>query len=237
METSSPILIFLLLLIPVFQSSQAKIISVDEFAEWRNPTIHAGDSLVFKYDHHYGIYIFHNRRAFELCNFTEATLLNEPNSTSFTWRSPAPGYVYFSFKNGSLKACSEGEKLAIRVLPTPPGHLAPSPDFPPLAAPPPTSGGTVSSTPAYHWPFRSHRAISPSPAPTASPKAATIPSLLPDTGTAIPFINSNPAVPLPTGETDSATIRPLPTSGHGKQVAGLIAFQIPLCCMVWLVKL
>lgn len=30
----------------------------------------------------------------------------------------------------------------------------------------------------------------------------------------IPFINSNPAVPLPTGEVDSATIGPLPTPAN-----------------------
>uniref|UniRef100_A0A2P2QB72 Uncharacterized protein n=1 Tax=Rhizophora mucronata TaxID=61149 RepID=A0A2P2QB72_RHIMU len=35
----------------------------------------------------------------------------------------------------------------------------------------------------------------------------------------MPFINSNPAVPLPTGETDSATVRPLPTSGQHQQVS------------------
>lgn len=38
---------------------------------------------------------------------------------------------------------------------------------------------------------------------------------MPDKGGGIPFINSNPAVPLPTGEVDSATIRPFPTSAHG----------------------
>jgi hypothetical protein len=47
---------------------------------------------------------------------------------------------------------------------------------------------------------------------------ATVPTLMPDKGGGIPFINSNPAVPLPTGEIDSATIRPLPTSGHHKLV-------------------
>jgi hypothetical protein len=40
---------------------------------------------------------------------------------------------------------------------------------------------------------------------------------VPDKSDGMPFINSNPAVPLPTGEVDSATIRPLPTSGQGGQ--------------------
>lgn len=34
----------------------------------------------------------------------------------------------------------------------------------------------------------------------------------------IPFLSSNPAVPLPTGVTDSASIRPFSTPGDGTQV-------------------
>jgi hypothetical protein len=36
---------------------------------------------------------------------------------------------------------------------------------------------------------------------------------LPEAGGAVPFISSNPAVPLPTGVTDTATILPLPSAG------------------------
>lgn len=94
-----------------------------------------------------------------------------------------------------------------------------------MAAPTPASGGIVSSSPAYPWPFRPHeKAFSPTPAPMI---AVTSPVTVPDKGGGIPFINSNPAVPLPTGEVDSATIRPLPTSGHVNQVeVGLLASQI-----------
>lgn len=95
----------------------------------------------------------------------------------------------------------------------------------------------MSSSPAYRLPFRPHPVISPSPEPTASSPVA-IPSLVPDKGGGIPFINSNPAVPLPTGEVDSATIRPFPTSSdHGKQVVGLLAVQMPLYFVVFMMVL
>ena len=89
------------------------------------------------------------------------------------------------------------------------------PQLPPTTAPAPISGGIVSSSPAYMWPFHPRQAASPSPGPSSS---GAVPSLVPDKGGGIPFINSNPAVPLPTGEVDSATIRPLPTSSHGGSV-------------------
>ncbi|KAF8404432.1 hypothetical protein HHK36_009317 [Tetracentron sinense] len=232
METFSMLILFLSFLTLLFQPSYSKTIVVDGVEEWRNPSVHVGDSIIFKHKHQYNLYIFQNRRAFNLCNFTQATLLSKSNSTSFMWNPSRPGFFYFSFYNGSLKTC-EGEKLAIKVISTPPENWAMSPESPPLAAPSPTSGGVVPSSPAYPWPFRSHQASSPNLAPSASPPATT-PSLLPDKGGGIPFINSNPAVPLPTGEADSVTIRPLPTSDHGKKVVGLLAVRIPLCFMVLL---
>ncbi|XP_047307248.1 putative uncharacterized protein DDB_G0290521 [Impatiens glandulifera] len=102
-----------------------------------------------------------------------------------------------------------------------------------ISAPPPTLGGTVPSAPAaFPWPFRPRQSQSPSPSPnTASPY------LLPEKGgsvsTAIPFINSNPVLPLPTGEVDSATIRPYPTSNaHGTKVIVwfMFAVQVGLWC-------
>lgn len=82
------------------------------------------------------------------------------------------------------------------------------------AAPPMSGGGSVASSPAFPWPFQPRESGSP---PTASP--APGPGLSDREGTPIPFISSNPAVPLPTGEVDSATIRPLPTSDHQKVVS------------------
>lgn len=133
------------------------------------------------------------------------------------WNPSRLGFFYFTFNNGSLKTCEETEKFAIRVYPKPPGNWDLSPEISPLAAPSPTSGGIVSSSPYHHWHFISPQASTPSSSPANSP--VTIPSMLPDKGGGIPFINSNPAVPLPTGETDAAIIRPLPASdGHGRQV-------------------
>lgn len=82
------------------------------------------------------------------------------------------------------------------------------------AAPPMSGGGSVASSPAFPWPFQPRESGS---RPTASP--APGPGLSDREGIPIPFISSNPAVPLPTGEVDSATIRPLPTSDHQKVVS------------------
>lgn len=108
----------------------------------------------------------------------------------------------------------------------------------PVAAPEPSSktgsggrggsgGGVVSSSPTYPWPFQPHQvSLSPSPEPSVG-------SLLPNKGGGMPFINSNPAVPLPTGEVDSATIRPIPTSGLQGQVSQFaLLIYIALLCLL-----
>uniref|UniRef100_A0A5B6YHL7 Putative Cupredoxin superfamily protein isoform 1 n=1 Tax=Davidia involucrata TaxID=16924 RepID=A0A5B6YHL7_DAVIN len=240
MEVSS-MLVFLfssLSTIVLFQLSHStSVVVVDGVSEWRNPTLHVGDSIIFNHKYHYKLYIFQNKIAFDLCNFTQATLLTKPNSSSFTWHPSRPGFFYYSFNNGSLSTCY-GQKLVIKVSPPQPsnGALSPPPELSPIAAPPPSSGGVVSSSPAYPWPFRPRELTSPSPAPTAI-LPATTPSTVADKGDAIPFISSNPAVPLPTGEVDSATIRPLPISGHGRQVVGFLAVQIAVCWVVFLMLL
>lgn len=89
-------------------------------------------------------------------------------------------------------------------------NWATSPKPPPRVAPAPTSGGSPTASPVYPWPFRPHKVVPPSAEPSASPPAV----VALDKGGGIPFINSNPAVPLPTGEVDSATLCPVPTSGH-----------------------
>ncbi|XWS23552.1 hypothetical protein CRYUN_Cryun28dG0024800 [Craigia yunnanensis] len=221
-------LIFLIsLLSPFFLASHSATILVDGVSEWKNPSVHVGDSIIFKHKYHYNLYIFQNKNEFKLCNFTQATLLTKPNSTSYAWHPSRPGFFYFTFNNGSLKTCQGSQKLSIKVSPALPPENAttPSIELPPVAAPAPTSGGSVvSSSPAYPWPFRPRQAVSPAPS-ASSP--VTVPSLVPDKGGGIPFINSNPAVPLPTGEVDSATIRPLPTSDHGGQ-AVLRFFAAPM---------
>ncbi|KDP30766.1 hypothetical protein JCGZ_15195 [Jatropha curcas] len=185
------LLLLSLLLSLIFQICNSTTILVDGVSEWKNPTVHVGDSIIFKHKYHYNLYIFQNQRAFNLCNFTQASLLTKPNSISYTVSPPQP-----------------------------PVELSPAA----APIPAPISGGEVSSSPAYPWPFRPREeASSPAPVPSSvgASSPMTVPTVIPSDkggGSSMPFINSNPAVPLPTGEVDSATIRPLPASGHHQQV-------------------
>ncbi|KAK4429521.1 hypothetical protein Salat_1252700 [Sesamum alatum] len=245
MGLSSSLLMFLFSVVALllFQFSQsATVVVVDGVSEWKNPQLQVGDSVLFQHKYHYNLYIFKNQKAFTLCNFTQATLLTNPNSTSYTWHTSRPGFFYFSFNNGSNKACLEGQKLAVKVSSLsspPPQSQASSPELPPqMPAPPPTSGGgIVASSPAFPWPFQPREGgSSPSPAPSLSAAAASPDG--PDKD-GIPFINSNPTVPLPTGEVDSATIRPLPTSGYRHsqqmQMVGFSGVERALYCAILLI--
>ncbi|KAI3464669.1 hypothetical protein Pfo_021332 [Paulownia fortunei] len=235
--SSMLILLFSLLTLLLFQFSETATVVVDGVSEWRNPQVQIGDSVIFQHKYHYSLYIFQNQKAYTLCNFTQATLLTKPNSTSYTWHPSRPGFFYFSFNNGSNEACLKGQKLAVEVSLAPPPNQASSPELPPpIAAPPPSSGGIAASSPAFPWPFQPRESASPSPAPGLS-LTATSP-VAPDKE-GIPFINSNPAVPLPTGEVDSATIRPFPTSGHqhSKEVVGFSGVQRALSCLILLIMM
>ncbi|XAR62484.1 hypothetical protein NMG60_11017252 [Bertholletia excelsa] len=208
------LLIFLQALL--FPFSDSATVVVDGVAEWPNLSAHIGDSIVFKHKYHHNIYIFRNRGAFNLCNLTEATVLTKPNSTCFTWHPSKTGIFYFSFNNGSRKACQEGQKLAIKV------YLSPA------AAPAPGFGVVVSQPPA------SRRSTHPSQAPVALLPGSS-PAFVPQNGNGLPFINSNPVVPLPSSEADSATILPVPTSGNGGLVVDLFGVQRGLCFLLFLV--
>ncbi|KAM7518686.1 hypothetical protein LguiB_017648 [Lonicera macranthoides] len=222
-----------------FQLSNSATVVVDGVSQWQNPTVQIGDSIIFKHKYGYKLYIFQNRRAFNTCNFTQATLLTNPKSNSYTWHPTRLGFFYFSFNNASTKACQNGQKLAITVsLSPPPESFSDTPEQTPAAAPLPSTGGIVSSSPAYPWPFQPRESSTPSPAPIGPILPATSPSATPEKGGGIPFINSNPAVPLPTGEVDSAIIRPSPTSDdHRIQVVGLPTVQRFLCFVVFMMLL
>ncbi|WOG82020.1 hypothetical protein DCAR_0101179 [Daucus carota subsp. sativus] len=195
-------------------TAHSATVVVDGVSNWKDPTVQVGDSVIFEHKYEYKLYIFQNRRAFNLCNFTQATLLTNPNSTSYTWHPSRLGYFYFSFNNGTTKPCEQGQKLAIKVSIFQPQVSSP------LASPPLSPGGAVSSSPSYQWPFRPRDSTSPGPAPTTALLPASSP------GGGIPFINSNPAVPLPTGEVDSATIGPLPiTSAAHYTMLQVVGFQ------------
>ncbi|XP_038726191.1 uncharacterized protein LOC120017151 [Tripterygium wilfordii] len=229
MKISSMLLQLLSLLCLVPHFVQSTTILVDGVSEWQDPSVHVGDTVIFEHKYRYNLYIFKNQNAFNLCNFTQSTLLTKPNITSYRWHPSRTGFFYFTFNNGSLKTCQDSQKLAVKVSPLPSPASAPS-----SSTTTPISGGMVSSSPAYPWPSQPREAASPGPAPTMATSPVTVPNLVPSKGGGIPFIYSNPAVPLPTGEVDSATIRPLPTSGTKQVVVvGLLAGgQIGLFCAV-----
>ncbi|PKI55616.1 hypothetical protein CRG98_024009 [Punica granatum] len=214
-----------------FHGAHSSTVVVDGTSEWKNPIVHVGDVVVFRHKQGNALYIFQNRRAFDLCNFTQASLLTKPSSSSYTWHPSRPGFFYFSFSNGSAATCQQpAQKLAVEVNSAPPSPeiLIMPPVSPPQAAPEPASGGVIASSPAFPWPFRPHQELSPSPTPEANSPTME-PSVVPNKADGIPFINSNPAVPLPTGEVDSATIQPQPTSGHeGQVMAGPLQLRMAL---------
>ncbi|KAK9740832.1 hypothetical protein RND81_03G063800 [Saponaria officinalis] len=196
------------------QTVHCATVVVDGVSKWSNPRASIGDTIIFKHKNEYNVYIFRSKEAYNTCNFTHATPLSNPNSTTYTWHPSRPGNYYFAFYNGTNKPCQNGQKLAVEVTPlsnSPPTAVQPT--IPPEISPPASPGGVISSSPAYPWPFHPREK-----ATAAEPAAADFgispemsPSGLPGN---IPFINSNPAVPLPTGEVDSATIGPLPTAAN-----------------------
>ncbi|TKY46035.1 hypothetical protein E2542_SST28068 [Spatholobus suberectus] len=128
--------------------------------------------------------------------------------------SPIPAPTPTRFNDGSLKACQASQKLAIKVTSAVAAATPHASAMPPELAP---FSGEVSPSPLFPSHFHPLQAGSPGPSPSAgSPVTAP---LVPFKSGSMPFISSNPAVPLPTDEVDSATIRPLPTScGHEGQV-------------------
>ncbi|CAO2834083.1 unnamed protein product [Amaranthus hypochondriacus] len=212
------ILFFLFLL--VLQRSDCATVVVDGVNQWNHPVAAIGDTILFKHKNQYNVYIFRTKDAFSSCNFSQATPLSSPNSSTYTWHPSRTGNFYFAFYNGTAIPCQQGQKLAVKITST--TSHSPAPE----TQPPETPGGVVASSPSYPWPFqpREKEGASPGPAYTdigLSPYPAISPAM-----GSIPFINSNPAVPLPTGEVDSATIRPLPTSAdhtsQGMKVANMM---------------
>ncbi|PWA65973.1 cupredoxin superfamily protein [Artemisia annua] len=218
-------MIFIFMALFMVQFAHSATLVVDGVSEWKNPIVQVGDSIIFRHKYNYNLYIFKNRRAFNLCNFTESTLLT-PSSPTFTWHPSRLGSFYFAFKNASTKACDDDHKLAIQVsssltpenpvsppLPQPTMPPAPSPSIstgghgsivsssPPLPSIP-RGGGVgdiVSSSPSYPWPSTPQELTSPSP----SPMNAIFPSNGPlgapkkEGGTALyHIINSNRCSPM-----------------------------------------
>lgn len=236
MEAPSKLAMFLIYLFSLFlQTSKAgKIILVDGVSEWKDPTVTAGDTIIFKHRYNYNVFIFRSESAFQLCNFTQATMLTKPNLISFTWHPSRVGFFYFAFNNNSAEPCQQGQKLAVKVTLTQSPTSPPLPEPSPATSQPPVTGGIVSSSPAFSWPFRPREWLSPSPEPTSA-------IISPENGEGggVPFIDSNPAVALPNGAVDSAAIRPVSTSDGGPalQVVGFSVIYKVLCCVLFIMLL
>ena len=97
-----------------------------------------------------------------------------------------------------------------------PAPLGPSP----APAPEPGSdGGDEDGTPRLPSERRSPRG-----APSSGERSAA--AQAPAGAASADFISSSPAVPLPTGVTDSATVLPMPTPGHQRRVADCSPFSL-----------
>ncbi|KAJ0257508.1 Cupredoxin superfamily protein [Hirschfeldia incana] len=204
---------------------------VDGVSVWKTPVVNVGDSVIFRHKYGNDLYIFRTKAAFNVCDFTQATLLTKSNSTSFTWYPSRPGSYYFSFTNNTSlpKTCQLNQKLTVQVIPA----AASSPSQPPtpaIAPGPVSEGGVVSASPSYPWPLgpREGSVLAPGPSPSEI-TSVTVPGK-----DGVPFINSNPAVPLPTGEVDSTSINPLPTSTNSNsahQVMMTVTVKLVMCCV------
>ncbi|XP_021771587.1 uclacyanin 1-like [Chenopodium quinoa] len=217
------------------QTSNCATVVVDGVTHWNHPSANIGDTIIFKHKNQYNLYIFRTKEAFNTCNFTQATPLSNHNSTTYTWHPSRTGSFYFAFNNGTKIPCQQGQKLAINITTTAEATpTSPAPELPPPATP----GGVVSSSPSYPWPFQPREKEGASPGPSYNDIGISpVPAASPAAMGSIPFINSNPAVPLPTGEVDSATIRPFPTSANqtssqGVKVMGFFKGVIPLCYVI-----
>ncbi|KAJ4916304.1 Cupredoxin superfamily protein [Raphanus sativus] len=227
---SNSMLVFFFCFLSLFcRPSLSASFLVDGVSVWKTPVVHVSDSVVFRHKYGNDLYIFRTKDAFNVCDFTQATLLTKSNSTSFTWYPSRPGSYYFSFTNNTSlpKTCQVSQKLTVQVILA----AAPSPSQPPtpaIAPVPVSEGGVVSSSPSYPWPLgpREGSVLSPGPSPSEI-TSVTVPGK-----DGVPFINSNPAVPLPTGEVDSTSINPLPTSTNSAhQVMMTATLKLVLCCV------
>ncbi|PWZ22871.1 hypothetical protein Zm00014a_023195 [Zea mays] len=116
----------------------------------------------------------------------------------------------------------------------------------PLAAPPPVHGGGGDDMrpklPTERWRRgrgEVRRAAHPpaaaaheAPAPTAAGPAAGAPAPDSGSGGGTAFIKSSPAVPVPRGVTDTATVLPLPAPGEKRQVVGAATSAEADCVVV-----
>ncbi|MQL85194.1 hypothetical protein Taro_017715 [Colocasia esculenta] len=239
---------FALLLLSIsYRPALPHTLVLDGAAQPELPTLRVGDSIIFKQVDGYDLYMFRSKRASDLCLLARASQLllrsSRGNPSShFTWHPSSPGQYYFSYKNSSLAICEASMRVQVTVVPA--SAHSPTPSGPsPLPAPPPTPGNDAGDF-FPSLPHARSAATSPKPSPGGShalpgdgrvPSSAAAPSapFAGSGGGGLPFISSNPALPLPTGEADSATTsRPLPVTGGGGHPGGGTGLGIQMAAWV-----
>nr|GEW10682.1 early nodulin-20 [Tanacetum cinerariifolium] len=205
-------MLFIFMALFMVQFAHSATLVVDGVSEWKNPIVQVGDSIVFRHKYNYNLYIFKNRRAFNLCNFTESTLLT-PSSPTFTWHPSRLGSFYFAFKNASTEACDDDHKLAIQVSssPTPENPVSPplpQPTMPPAPSPsistgvsPPLPQPTMPPAPSPSISTGGHGSIVSSSPPLPS---------IPGGGGVGDIVSSSPSYPWPNTPQELTSPSPSP---------------------------
>ncbi|PVH35308.1 hypothetical protein PAHAL_7G148200 [Panicum hallii] len=143
---------------------------------------------------------------------------------------PQPSRAFFFGVRSSAQPrgrCEREEKVPMTVvvpdLSPRPAPLGPSPSASPAPAPAPvrgSDGGDEDGTPRLPSERRSPRG-----APSSGDRSAA--AQAPAGAASADFISSSPAVPLPAGVTDSATVLPMPTPGQQRRDdVGMGALQL-----------
>uniref|UniRef100_A0A0C9S9U1 TSA: Wollemia nobilis Ref_Wollemi_Transcript_6168_1355 transcribed RNA sequence n=1 Tax=Wollemia nobilis TaxID=56998 RepID=A0A0C9S9U1_9CONI len=204
------------------------ILAAPDYASWASSqTIQIGDSLVFKYQPFYhDVYMLPNKKAFDYCNFTESTLLDEGKSGSFTWIPSKEGVYYFACNRsveGAITHCEAGQKVSIKASgkssmqsPMTSPSLAPvmpTPSLTPAYAPKPLPIFSPSSTPTSPAldvsPQQSPTIAPVSISPSLSPTADLSPSASPSSASSVYAFSPNPILsPTPTAGPISESLSP-----------------------------
>ncbi|KAJ7514278.1 hypothetical protein O6H91_23G036500 [Diphasiastrum complanatum] len=93
-----------------------------KYAAWASSqTIFPGDIIVFSFlSNFHNVNLFSSKSAFNICDFTESTVLDDGATGTFLWEAPnQPGNYYFACSKeveGQGTHCDGGQKLKLAVL-------------------------------------------------------------------------------------------------------------------------
>lgn len=131
-------------------------------------------------------------------------------------RQPSPGPGRGGYYHGPAPAASPRRHHHHHGLSPAPARTSPSPTagadglpstHPPVPVYTRAPEPQATTTPHFGFPLEPTVGVSAG-GPSGAPRKGA-------GGEGYPFIGSNPTVPLPTGVTDTATVRPLPDTAHG----------------------